>query len=78
MSEVAAEALNDLLEFNTACASQSNFKATAHNALASIHIDEGCYEDNVVAFGCVLRNSNKDIILAACRREFGSSDPTLV
>ncbi|XP_058783366.1 uncharacterized protein LOC131658047 [Vicia villosa] len=45
--------------------------------LAIIQVGAGCFDDGVVAFGCMIKSWDSKVIYGACKRESMSVDPAL-
>ncbi|XP_058749287.1 uncharacterized protein LOC131622279 [Vicia villosa] len=82
---VAMEAWDTVLEYNDAnpIPKKMNPVPSVWNSknhdkeLAIIQVDAGCYEEGVVAFGCLIKSWDSKVIYGACKRETMSADPAL-
>ncbi|XP_058760957.1 uncharacterized protein LOC131634317 [Vicia villosa] len=81
---VAEETLVAVKEFNITnpCVkvktpSFNSLETPSDHEVYTMNVDAGCFEDGSVAFGCLIKNQDGNVLLAACKREEVSVCPLI-
>lgn len=72
---------SEFLKWNSLKSSNCDTKQPVEdwpNMLHFVQVDAGVYEEGIVAMGCVIKDRNKVIIMASCRKEEIQVEPLVV